>query len=153
MVCEKALGYGMAIANGATSFGVGCLAFSDVGSPVQLVIDCELARFAADLYRDISTDDDHLGLDSIDETIPAGGKYLESIHTAQFFREESWLPALFDYRAFMAWAKAPGDMIAAATGKARELYSTAANHCPLDDDRKRELQKLLKDADAALGRG
>jgi trimethylamine--corrinoid protein Co-methyltransferase len=150
-VCEKALGFGMAIAGGATSFGVGCLAFSDVGSPVQLVIDCELAEFASGLHREVESDDAHLGMDAIEETIPAGGRYLETMHTAEFFREECWLPRLFDYRAFMTWADSPGDMIARAAQKAAELYETAENQCPLTRDQQNQLRKLLKDADTAVG--
>jgi trimethylamine--corrinoid protein Co-methyltransferase len=149
-VFEKALGFGIAMAGGATSFGVGCLAFSDVGSPVQLVIDCELADFAAGLLREANVDDEHIGMDTIEATIPAGGKYLESMHTAEFFREECWLPSLLDYRAFMAWAKEPGDIITRATEKARELYETAENQCPLSDEQKQELRRILKDADSAV---
>ncbi|NLF17143.1 MAG: hypothetical protein GX595_07785 [Lentisphaerae bacterium] len=147
-VCEKALGFGLATATGTTSFGVGCLAFSDVGSPVQLVIDRELAGFAAHLHREVSVDDAHLGLDTITATVPEGGRFLESAHTAEFFREESWLPTLFDYRAFMAWAGNPGDMIARAAETVRTLARTAQNPCPLSDEQKRELGRIMKAADA-----
>jgi trimethylamine--corrinoid protein Co-methyltransferase len=152
-VCEKALGFGMAIAGGTTSFGVGCLAFSDVGSPVQLVIDCELAAFARELRRDINLDEAHLGMDAIEATIPTGGKYLEALHTAEFFREECWLPSLFDYQAFMAWANNPGDMIARAAATVRELGRKAENPCPLSAEQKRQLDQVVKDADAAAEAG
>lgn len=147
-VCEKALGFGMAIAGGATSFGVGCLAFSDVGSPVQLVIDCELAEFARHLFREVNVDDAHIGMDVIEETIPCGGKFLETMHTAELFREECWLPSLFDYRAFMTWANNPGDMIAQAAETVRGFYETAKNQCPLSEEQKRQLHQVMKDADA-----
>lgn len=38
-----------AAATGAKSSGAGALAFSDVGSPVQLFIDCELVGFVEHL--------------------------------------------------------------------------------------------------------
>ena len=152
-VCEKALGFGMAIAGGATSFGVGCLAFSDVGSPVQLVIDCELADFAREMYRDVNLDDAHIGMETIDETIPLGGKFLETVQTAEFFREECWLPSLFDYRAFMAWANNPGDMIARAAETVRGLHETAENPCPLSDEQKRQLRQVMKNADKVAEAG
>lgn len=147
-VCEKALGFGMAMAGGARSFGVGCLAFSDVGSPVQLVIDCELAEFANGLFRNVCADDAHIGMDVIEETLPVGGKFLETEHTADFFREECWLPSLFDYRAFMTWAGNPSDTIARATGVARRLYKSAENQCPLSEEQKRAIRQVMKDADA-----
>jgi trimethylamine--corrinoid protein Co-methyltransferase len=152
-VCEKALGFGMGIAGGATSFGVGCLAFADVGSPVQLVIDCELAGFAKELFREVEVDDTHIGLDTIDETIPGGGKYLESLHTAMHFREECWLPSLFDYRAFMAWANDPADLIGRAAATVRRLAETAENHCPLSEEQQRDLRRVVEEADAVAAKG
>jgi len=149
-VCEKALGVAFGAATGARSFGVGCLAFSDVGSPVHLVIDSELVQFFRDLFRDVSMDDEHIGLDTILETGSEGGKYLQTLHTAQFFREASWLPALFDFRAFMAWAGDPGDMIARAQEQARELYARAENQCPLTDGQKSALRRLTKEADGSV---
>ena len=151
-VCEKALGFGMALAGGATAFGVGCLGFSDVGSPVQLVIDCELADFARNMYREVNVDDAHVGLDTVEATLPTGGKYLESMHTAEHFREECWLPSLFDYRAFMVWANDPGDMIAKATDRARGLYETAENQCPLSAEQTRQLKQVMKEADSAANK-
>ena len=149
-VCEKALGMTFGAVMGARSFGVGCLSFSDVGSPVHLVIDSELVRFFRDLFRDVSTDDEHIGLDTILETASEGGKYMQTLHTAQFFREASWLPALFDFRAFMAWAGDPGDMIDRAQEKARELYASAENQCPLTDGQKTALRELVEEADRAV---
>ncbi|OGV61972.1 MAG: hypothetical protein A3K18_06505 [Lentisphaerae bacterium RIFOXYA12_64_32] len=148
-VCEKALGVAFGAATGARDFGIGCLAFSDVGSPVHLILDRELVGFVEHLLRDVSIDDEHIGLNNIIETVPTGGRYMENLHTAQFFREECWLPSLIDYRAFMAWASNPSDMIADARKKARNLFSGATNHCPLSDDQQRAIRKLMQDADAA----
>ena len=151
-VCEKAMGYAFGAATGARSFGVGCLAFSDVGSPVQLVIDRELVRFAEGLFRDVSLDDAHIGLDSILETAPTGGRYMESMHTAEHFREECWLPSLMGYQAFATWAHNPTDMIANARQQARALYESAENRCPLSEEQKRQIREVVRDADAALSK-
>ena len=150
-VCEKTVGLALSAATGARSFGVGCLAFSDVGSPVQLMIDCELAEFVAGMFRDVNVDDAHIGLANIIETAPTGGRYMESMHTAQFFREECWLPSLMAFQPFSVWGRDPSDMIANARVKARELYETAENQCPLSDEQKRQIRDLLKDADVSLG--
>jgi trimethylamine:corrinoid methyltransferase-like protein len=138
----------MAGALGARSFGVGCLAFSDVGSPVQLMIDLELIDYLRGLVREVTVDPEHLGLDGILETAPQGGRYLQTMHTAEFFREECWLPELCDYRAFMAWANSPGDLIAKAQEKALELWQTAGNPCPLGEDTQRRLREIQAEADA-----
>lgn len=150
-VCEKALGFALAAAAGTRSFGVGCLAFSDVGSPVQLIIDCELAEFFAGMFRDVNVDDAHVGLADMLQTAPTGGRYMESLHTAQFFREECWLPSLMAFQPFAVWGRDPSDMIAKARDDARTLYERAENQCPLSDEQRRQIRELLKDADAALG--
>ena len=149
-VCEKALGVAFGVATGARAFGVGCLAFSDVGSPVQLVIDCELVQFFQDLFRDVPVDDDHIGVETILETAPKGGKYLESLHTAQFFREACWLPKLLDFRTSMAWDREPSDMIARAREQARDLYARSENRSPLSDVQRGALRQLVRDADASV---
>ena len=146
-VMEKALGVGMAWALGARSFGVGSLAFSDVGSPVQLVLDLELVEYVRGMLREVASDGEHLGLDTILEVAPRGGRYLETLHTAQFFREECWLPGLCDYRAFMAWANQPGDLIAKARDKALSVQRSAPNPCPLDDQTQQSLRDILAEAD------
>jgi trimethylamine--corrinoid protein Co-methyltransferase len=151
-VAERALGMAFGAAMGARAFGVGSLAFSDVGSPVQLLIDRELVGYVQQLLRDVSIDEERIGMEAILSTIPSGGRYLESSHTADYFRQECWLPQLFDYRAFHVWARDSADLIAKARGKARELYQRACNHCPLDDNSQRALRGLLREADAVAAR-
>jgi len=150
-VLEKALGFGMAMAMGVRSFGVGCLAFSDVGSPVQLLIDLELVGYARSLFREVCADDEHVGLDTILEIAPKGGRYLETPHTASFFREECWLPALCDFRAFMAWANQPNDIIVKASARASDLWRRAPNPCGLSAAQQTHIRQLLADADRAGG--
>ena len=153
-VLEKALGFGLGMAMGVRSFGVGCLGFSDVGSPVQLLIDLELADYARHLYREVSVDEEHLGLDTILQTAPSGGRYLETLHTAAFFREECWLPGLCDFRNFMAWANQPNDIVERARRRALETYARATNPCPLSAACQDHLRTLQREADRlALSKG
>jgi trimethylamine--corrinoid protein Co-methyltransferase len=149
-VCEKSMGYALGFATGSRSFGVGCLAFSDVGSPVQLIIDLELVQYFEEMLREVSADDAHVGLPTILEVVGSGGRYLGTDHTAELFREECWLPALFTYRPFMAWQHSPPDMIAAARRRVQQLARTAQNQCPLDASQCAALQDVVRRADAAL---
>lgn len=150
---EKALGAGFAVAMGARHLGVGCLAFSDVGSPVQLMLDMELVTFFQGLFRDVAIDDGHVGLETILETAPTGGRFLEVEHTARLFREECWLPDLMDFRSFTAWAQNPCDLIRRATKKAVELRDSSANQCPLSEQQIAQIKELMKEADAAVSNG
>lgn len=150
---EKAQAAAFNIAAGETQIGIGCLAFSDVGSPVQLILDFEMVQFYQHLFRDVSADDEHVGLDTILQTAPRGAFFLESDHTAAHFREESWLPELIDNRVPLAWSQNPTDMIEQARNKTRKLYNTAVNQCPLSEDQKKEITSLIKEADQAVGKG
>ena len=145
-ILEKALGFGMATAMGAHSFGVGCLAFGDVGSPVQLVIDLELADFARTLLRDVVVDEERIGMEQMLQTAPAGGRYLETMHTAQFFRESCWLPGLCDYRVYLAWANQPQDVVAKARDKVLQVKKQAQNPCPLDAGQQEHIRRLVVEA-------
>jgi trimethylamine---corrinoid protein Co-methyltransferase len=149
-VLEKAFSVGFAGALGARSFGVGSLAFSDVGSPVQLMIDLELIDYLRGLMREVVVDPEHIGMDEILDVAPRGGRYLQTMHTAQFFREECWLPQLCDYRAFMAWANNPGDLIAKARDKVLAIQCDAVNPCPLSDEARRQLHEIQAEADRVV---
>lgn len=151
-VCEKSMGYALGAVTGMRNFGVGCLAFSDVGSPVQLMIDLELVKYFEEMFRQVSADEAHVDLPTILQVASTGGRYLGTDHTAALFREECWLPALFTYRPFMAWQHDPPDMIRAARQRFRQLARTASNQCPLDDAQRAALHDVVRRADAALGK-
>ena len=148
-VYEKALACGFNRAVGDMSMGIGCLAFSDVGSPVQLALDYEMGQCFNHLLREVAADDDHVGLETILATAPLGARFMESEHTARFFREECWLPAFEDHRPPLAWARDPSDMIDRARERARALDAGAENQCPLPEAKRAEIRRLLDEADAA----
>jgi trimethylamine---corrinoid protein Co-methyltransferase len=146
-VYEKAMMAMFNFAAGTRELGVGCLCYSDVGSPVQLVLDVEMGRYLQYLFREVKTQSDYAGLQTILETAPRGAYFLETDHTAAFFREETWRPAFLDHRVPMAWMSDPADMIDRARDRARELQKTAVNQCPLSDAQQRMIRELLAEAD------
>jgi trimethylamine--corrinoid protein Co-methyltransferase len=145
---EKMLYYSFNIASGQRRLGVGSLAVSDVGSPVQLVLDCETMRLFRHLFRDVSVDRDHTGVETILKTAPRGAYYLDTDHTARFFREECWIAEFLDYRSPLAWKRDPSDMIDRARRKARSLWEESENLCPLSDDQRKRISGLVREADA-----
>jgi len=145
---EKSLAASFSVAAGVRKLGVGSLAFSDVGSPVQLVLDCGLVDYYQHLFRPVHVDDAHVGLDSILETAPRGARYIETEHTARHFREESWLPDLIDHRVPLAWMADPSDLIERGRQQARELYARADNQCPLSAAQQADIHALIREADS-----
>ena len=149
-VYEKALAAAFNIAAGQRTLGIGCLAYSDVGSPVQLVLDYEMGLYFRHLFREVASDDEHVGMDTLLSTAPHGAFFLETEHTACFFREESWIPAFMDHRVPLAWAANPSDMIEQARARARDLFANAENLCPLSEGQQQEIRELMNEADAAV---
>ncbi len=140
---EKAMGTALDVMSGTRSIGIGCLAASDVGSLVQLFLDHEMAQAFSHLFREISTDADHIGEDTIAATVPQGARYLETEHTARFYREELWLPMFLDYRNPLGWQRDPSDIIARARHRAREVAATAECQCPLSEEQRRAIGNLM----------
>lgn len=147
---EKAMFASFDFAVGRRGLGIGCLSASDVGSPVQLMLDYEMGLFFRHMLREVSADDEHIGLESILETAPRGAYFMATEHTAGFFREESFFPAFVDQRAPLAWAQNPTDMIDKARQRARDWFATAENQCPLSDDQRRQIQALVTAADRVV---
>ena len=148
---EKALAMSWNVAAGQRQLGVGCLAYSDVGSPVQLVLDLELVRYFQELVRAVAVDDERVDVEAIVATAPRGARFMESEHTARYFRDESWLSDLFDYRVAHAWGQGDGALVDRARARARDLWSGAENQCPLSDGQRREVEELAREANRLSG--
>ncbi len=85
-----------AVLAGAVGIGtVGHLENAITFSPVQLVIDGEIARYVRRAVRNpITVDEETLALDTI-KSVGPGGTFLDQEHTAQHFRDELFRSPLF----------------------------------------------------------
>ncbi|MFQ6097592.1 MAG: trimethylamine methyltransferase family protein [Armatimonadota bacterium] len=150
---EKALHTMWAVLGGTRSLGsLGVLAFADVGSVVQLLLDVEMMTYLERLLEGISVDEERLAEALICEVAPEGARFLETEHTARFYRDELWLPELLDRRVPMAWARDPATMVDNARRKAHRLVETAPNRCPLSESQKREVRRIVAAADREVER-
>ena len=148
---ERAFGVGMAFMAGMRSFGgLTTLAFSDVGSVVQLMLDMELMSAVENLAQGFDVDEEKLAEEVIKEIAPQGARFLECEHTLRHFRETQWFPELFDRRVAETYAHEPKTMLNRAREKALRLIDTAPNLCPLEKPQKRELLRILAAADTEL---
>jgi trimethylamine--corrinoid protein Co-methyltransferase len=147
---EKGMGMALDVMSGARSLGIGCLAASDVGSLVQLLLDYEMALAFRHLLREVIVDDERTGEDVIRETAPRGARFLETEHTARFYREELWLPMFLDFRNPLGWQRDPSDIVDRARTRARGLTATAENQCPLTEEQRRGIEGLMDEARAQV---
>ena len=149
---EKAFAMGLGFALGARSFGaLTTLAFSDVGSVVQLMLELELVSAIRDLAKGFEVDPERIAEEVICEVAPKGAYYLGHEHTFRHFRDVQWFPELADRRITAAWMQDPSTMLEHARRKALHLLETAPNQCTLEDAQRRELQRILDAADRELG--
>ena len=110
-------------------------------------LDSEMGLAFRSLFREVTVNDDRIGESTIVETAPKGAYYLDTDHTARFFRDEIWLPAFLDHRNPLGWMRDPSDMIEKARARAREVARTAENQCPLSAEQRREIEMLVVAAD------
>jgi trimethylamine--corrinoid protein Co-methyltransferase len=89
---------------GADIFGHLGICGADQGaSLLMLMLQHEIIGYLERLVRGVEIDDEHLGIEVIEEGIRAGG-FLGLEHTVRHFRSELWFPQLFDRRYWEAWA-------------------------------------------------
>jgi len=138
----------LAVLAGASGIGtVGGIENAITFSPVQLVIDSEMARFVRRaVTKPFEVSAETLAADVIDRVGP-GGHFLNETHTAGHFRDEMLLSPLF---ATQTWAGAHArperfDTALRAAEMARALW-----HEPeapvLTDDQIREIDKVVRRA-------
>lgn len=147
---EKALSMYVAVMAGAIGFGtVGHLENAVTFSPLQLVIDNEIARYVRHAVRGIEVNTETLALEVVEEA-GRGGHTYDHAHTAAHFRDVELLSPFFD-----AWSWGSGDSLdrerfekqAAAT--ARKLLATETPPV-LSPEQEAAIDEVVKEAMADL---
>ena len=143
---EKAISMYVAVMAGAIGFGtVGHLENAVTFSPLQLVIDNEIARYVRHAVRGFEVNEETLALNVIEEVGPNGHTY-DHDHTVQNFRNVELLSPFFD-----SWTWGVQDTLdrerfeKRAAAKARELL--AAESSPLlSAEQEASVDEIVKEA-------
>jgi trimethylamine--corrinoid protein Co-methyltransferase len=142
---EKVSSMLLPILAGAVGIGtVGHLENALTFSPVQLVIDNELARYVRRAIRSPWViDEENLATDVIHAVGP-GGNFLGERHTLEHFRDEVFLSPLFPVRAWSDAHKRPEeyDQTCKAQRLAADLWRKPEKPV-LDDDQLREIDRIV----------
>ncbi|MFH1006862.1 MAG: trimethylamine methyltransferase family protein [Candidatus Latescibacterota bacterium] len=85
----------------------GLLAADCIYSPVQMILDNELAGALELLLRPYDCSDGAIGYEAIAEAGP-GGLFADLTHTVEHFREESWEPSIWSREPLEAWIEKDG---------------------------------------------
>ena len=132
---------------GAVGIGtVGQIENAVTFSPVQLVIDNEIARCVRRAVRPIEINEDRLAANLV-RAVGPGGNFLGEMHTAAYFRDEMLLSPLFTAQAWDRAHAEPArfDTVPAATETARELWKKP-DAPVLSDDQIKAIDKIVERA-------
>jgi trimethylamine---corrinoid protein Co-methyltransferase len=139
----------------AGAIGIGTLGHLENAvtySPMQAVIDNEIAGCVKRTISGITVDDEALALDLIDSVGP-GGNFLQEEHTLANFREELFLPDLFRCQPWESdWAADAKSVEERATETARELMARPVE-CPLSVDQCGQIDAIVQEGAAKSAAG
>jgi len=142
---EKAISMYGAVAAGVIGFGtVGCLENAVTFSPLQLVIDNEIARYVRRAIQGIEVNHETLALDVIEE-VGINGHTFDHEHTVSHYRQEELLSPFFDC---LAWGTADSlDAQRFEKRAAQKAGQLLALECPpvLTAEHERAIDEIVKE--------
>jgi trimethylamine:corrinoid methyltransferase-like protein len=122
----------------------GKLSLDEVFSPVQLVIDCEIARYLTRLVKGLDFTEDQMekSIGAIDRCA-AKGHYFTDETTLSDHKRIYWAPTLFDHALFHT-ARGEVDIME----RAKEVCATKIREhaYELGEDKKRKLEEIYAEA-------
>ena len=148
-LAEKTMKMDMAARQGRMNFPVGLLAGGKRFSPVEAIIELELADYIRRLATGICVTPDTLAAGIINE-VGIGGEFLSHNHTLTQFREALWLPQLWDRRMPTALAAERNtDILAAAEEKLRAIWKRDDLY-RIDEERGKAIDDVVARAERVL---
>ena len=146
---EAGVTLALGAAAGADIFGhMGISGVDQASSLDMLVLQNEVISYVESTMREVDFSDEALGLDVIDEVGP-GGTFIDSIHTAEHFRRELWVPRVLDREYYQAWLDGgASDTESRCRSRKEEILRTHEPE-PLPADLERALDEIVKAASDA----
>ena len=146
---EKGISMLMPVLCGAVGFGtVGHVENAVTFSPLQLVIDNEVARYVRRAVQGFEVTDETINVDLI-RRVGIGGNYLTEMETAMGFRELLNLSPFFNVEAFATGSDEAKQWEKMAADKARDLLANEVEP-PLTPDQVRAVDDIVAQATAKL---
>lgn len=143
---EAGITLALGAAAGADIFGhMGICGVDQATSLDMLVLQNEIIGYVESTMREISFSDEALGLDLV-EAVGPGGNFIDTMHTAEHFRQELWMPKLLDRQYYQAWHDAgAASMEDRCRAEAQRLLAVQKPE-PIPDDLDRALDDIVRSA-------
>jgi trimethylamine--corrinoid protein Co-methyltransferase len=141
----------MGASAGADIFGhMGISGVDQAGSLEMLIFQHEVIEYVERAMRGFAIDDEHLGLDLIDEVAKSNGVFIDQEHTVRHFRQEVWVPTILDREYWQQWEALGRPDTARRVREKYQALMAAYTPCPLDDTTEKEVRKIIAAAKGAL---
>ncbi len=143
---EAGITLAMGAAAGADIFGhMGICGVDQATSLDILMLQNEIISYVESTMREVSFSDEALGLDVVEEVGP-GGTFIDTMHTAEHFRQELWMPRLLDREYYQAWldagAQTMEDRCRAEAGRILDDHEVE----PLSDELEKAVAEIVETA-------
>jgi trimethylamine--corrinoid protein Co-methyltransferase len=115
----------------------------------QLVVDNEMVAYVKRVLRGFRVDDTTLAVDVIKE-LGHKGIHLMHPHTAAHFREELWLPTMWDRRDWDSWFENGATSMAERAAEMVQQISREHEPEPMDEALVREIDNIVNAAKKQL---
>lgn len=148
---EKGISMIMPILAGAIGIGtVGHIENALTYSPIQLVMDNEIARYVRSVLKGFEVSEDTVNLDLIKQ-VGIGGSYMQEMNTAQYFREFINLSPFFTVESWGNRQIVDETKRWENMAKAKVKKILAEEHkSPLKNEQIKEIDAVIKEAEARL---
>ena len=115
-------------------------------SPVKAIMDNDVAGILKRFTEGIVVDDDTLAVDVIKEVGPCPSSFLETDHTLERWRDETYLPLTANRTSFKKWERdGRKDSVDLAKDKYNEIINKGSFH-RLTEQQESALEYILNDA-------
>jgi trimethylamine--corrinoid protein Co-methyltransferase len=114
--------------------------------PVQSILDDDVAGWIGRYLEGVTTNDETLAIDLINQVGPIPGHFLSTAHTREWWKKEQWLPQSADLEAYPVWVRSgKKDALALAKERMEEILVTH-RPTPLTSDQEQTIEDILRDA-------
>ncbi|MBA7542091.1 Glycine betaine methyltransferase [subsurface metagenome] len=132
-----------ALSGGNLIHDVGYLQYGLMGSLSYIVMLDEFIGLTRRILKGFQVNKETLALDLINEVGP-GGSFLETQHTLDNFKKETWFPELFSRENNEDWKKKGSKSMKDRANSKLERVLESHDAEPIDTDKIKEIEKVIK---------
>jgi len=118
-------------------------------SPVQAILDDDLAGMVGRFIEGVGVNDETLALDLIHSVGPAPGHFLDTRHTYNWWRKERYIPKSADILTYPEWEQTgKKDCIDYAKERMKKILSEHEISIMISKEQEEEIEGIVKEAAA-----